>query len=107
MADPSCGARAAAQQGRIADMRTNDHWITCPHCAGAGSSPADRGVFTDDEITEIGEPIVAEFRASAYDRWCRACVGTGKILASQRAAIDARSADERAGEADTAYGYPY
>jgi hypothetical protein len=50
---------------------------------------------------------MAEFRASAYERWCRACVGTGKILASQRAAIDARSADERASEADTAYGYPY
>jgi hypothetical protein len=88
-------------------MRTNDRWTTCPHCAGAGISPADRGVFTDDEITEIGEPLMAEFRASAYERWCRTCVGTGKILASQRAAIDARSADERASEADAAYGYPY
>ena len=29
------------------------------------------------------------------------------ILASQRAAIDARSADEWASETDTAYGYPY
>jgi len=77
-------------------MSTNDHWITCPHCAGAGISPADRRVFTDDEIIEIGEPLMAEFRAS-----------TGKILASQRAAIDARSADEWASAADTAYGYPY
>jgi hypothetical protein len=63
--------------------------------------------LTDDVITEIGESLVAEFRASAYDRWCRACVGTGTILASQRAAIDARSADELASETDTAYGYPY
>jgi hypothetical protein len=64
-------------------------------------------MFTDDEITEINEPLMAEFRASAYEPWCRTCVGTGKILASQRSAIDARSADERASEADTAYGYPY
>lgn len=88
-------------------MSTNDSWVTCPHCAGAGIFPADQGVFTDDEITEIGEPLMAEFRASAYDCWCRACTGTGKILASQRAAIDGRSADERASEADIAYGYPY
>ena len=77
-------------------MSTNDHWITCPYCAGAGISRADQGMFTDDEITEIGEPLKAKFRASAYDRWCRACVGTGKILASRRAVIDPRSADERA-----------
>jgi hypothetical protein len=88
-------------------MSTNDHWITCPHCAGAGISHADRELFTDDEITEIGEPLMAEFRASAYERWCLACVGRGMILASQRAAIDARSADERASEADTAHGHPY
>ena len=88
-------------------MSTNDRWTTCPHCAGAGISPADRAVFTDDELTEIGEPLMAEFRTSAYERWCRTCVGTGKILASRRVAIDARSADERASEADTAYGYPY
>ena len=50
-------------------MSTNDHWITCPYCAGAGISRADQGMFTDDEITEIGEPLKAKFRASAYDRW--------------------------------------
>ena len=88
-------------------MSANDRWTTCPHCAGAGISPADRGVFTDDEISEIGEPLIAEFRASAYERWCRTSVGTGKILSSQRAAIDARSADERASEVNAAYGYPY
>jgi hypothetical protein len=88
-------------------MNTNDHWITCPHCAGAGTSPADPQLFTDDEITEIGEPLMAEFRASAYERWSRACVGTGTILAGQRAAIDARSADDRASEADTAHGHAY
>jgi len=33
-------------------------------------------VFADDEFTEIGEPLMAEFKASAYERACRTCVGT-------------------------------
>jgi len=52
-------------------MSTNDHWITCPYCAGAGISRADQGMFTDDEITEIGEPLKAN---------CPRCAATGTAL---------------------------
>jgi hypothetical protein len=64
-------------------------------------------VFTDDEITAIGEPFLVEFRVGAFSRWCSVCAGTGTIRATQRDAIEVRSPDERASDADTAYGYPY
>ena len=88
-------------------MSANERWNTCPHCAGSGLSPAYRGVFTDDDITEIGEHFMVDFRVGTFSRWCSVCAGTGRIRSSQRNTIECRSSDERASDADIAYGYPY
>jgi len=70
-------------------------------------SPAYRGAFTDHEIAEIRERFMVELRGGPFSRWCSACAGTGRVRASQRDAGEVRSTDERARDADTAYGYPY
>ena len=50
---------------------------------------------------------MVELRGGPFSRWCSACAGTGRVRASQRDAGEVRSTDERARDADTAYGYPY
>lgn len=47
----------------------------CPDCRGRGGSSAYLGSFTRDEMDEMGEEFIDDYRAGRFDRPCPKCKG--------------------------------
>ena len=47
----------------------------CGDCSGMGGSSAYLGAFTRDEMDEMGEEFLEDYRAGNFDRPCETCQG--------------------------------
>ncbi len=51
----------------------------CPDCKGEGKSSAYLGAFTRDELDEMGDEFIDDYRAGNFDRPCERCAGNRVI----------------------------
>ena len=66
--------------GEIEEIQVPVRGIMCWRCKGAGVSSTHLGAFDADQMDEMGEEFLADYREGAYDRDCDMCNGQRIVL---------------------------
>lgn len=56
------------------------HFVVCWQCHGTGASSAYLGAYTSDEMDELGDEFIEDYRRGLYDRPCDVCSGLHVVL---------------------------
>lgn len=85
--------RTETDDGEPVEHRIPAAWEICDMCAGDGKHSraveADGGGLTASELAEWDHEEVETYFAGGYDRTCEDCHGSGKVLVTDWAALEA------------------
>lgn len=60
---------------RYQEVELPAKFIVCDDCKGVGKSSAYLGAFTRDDLDELGDEFIDDYRAGNFDRPCETCKG--------------------------------